>query len=103
MKKICLLLCLVAGSAAAGLRLDDGSSVQGDYRIWRNEHGWDFVLTKERPDWCKGLEMMYSVSPKGDSHYGCWRVLNDRVHIEFRDGLPRNYVFDYRNFRAKSE
>ena len=102
MKRIFLLLCLVAGLANAGLRLDDGPTMAGDHLVWRNEHGWDFVLTREKPDWCKGFEMMYSMSPKGEAHYGCWRLLNDRVHVEFTgNSLPRNYVWDFKNFRSK--
>jgi hypothetical protein len=102
MKKL-LLLCLVAGSANAGLRLDDGPVMAGDHLVWRNQNGWDIVLTHEKPDWCKGLGMMYSISPKGDANYGCWRTLNNRVHIEYQNGLLRNFVFDLINFRSKSE
>jgi hypothetical protein len=101
MKRIFLLLCLVAGSANAGLRLDDGSTNSGKYLSWRNEFDVEYVLTYEKPDWCGGTHMMYNVSSKGTAFYGCWRVVDDRVHIQFREGLIRNYVFDFKNFRSK--
>ena len=102
MRKIILLLCLVAGYASAGIRLDDGPTITGSHLVWRNQNGWDFVLTNEKPNWCDGMDMIYSVSPKGNAQYGCWKLLNERVHIEFKGGYFVNkYVFDFKNFVSK--
>lgn len=90
MKRIFLLLCLVAGSASAS-----------EYWVWRNSADWEFVLTFEKPDWCGGMDMMYSVSPQGNAHYGCWRMMNDRVHIEFRSGA--HHVFSAEKFQRRAE
>lgn len=90
MRIFLLLLCLVAGSANAV-----------EYWVWRNPADWEFVLTYEKPDWCGGMDMMYSVSPQGNAHYGCWRMMNDRVHVEFRDGA--RHVFSAEKFQRKTE
>ena len=92
MKKIFLLLCLVAGSASAS-----------DYLVWRDESGTEFVLTKERPFICAGMERVYVMDLQGDMQYGCWLKANNRVHINLldRNGVVAELVLDATKFQRR--
>lgn len=70
MKKIFLLLCLVAGSASAS-----------DYLVWRDEFGTEFVLTADKPFICAGMERMYSTDSQGNKQTGCWLKKHSLVYI----------------------
>ena len=93
MKKLFLLLCLVAGSANAA-----------DYLVWRDAAGVEYVLTKERrPFYCIGSHEMYTIDQQGNSRSGCWMKRLDIVYVYFNDTkeIEDPLVFDAAKFERR--
>jgi hypothetical protein len=93
MKKIFLLLCLVAGSASAS-----------DYLVWRDESGTEFVLTADKPFICAGMERMYSTDSQGNKQTGCWMKIRNEMHINYisTQGVVEQIVLDASKFQRKA-
>lgn len=90
--RLFLLLCLAAGSASAS-----------EYLQWRNEAGWDFVLTAEKPFICAGMQHVYATDPQGNVQYGCWLKTHNQVHINLHNsnGAVSELVLDAAKFQRR--
>ena len=74
MKRIFLLLCLVAGS------------VNASELVWSDAAGVEYVLTQKRsPFYCIGSHEMYTIDQHGNSRSGCWIRRLDFVYVYFND------------------
>jgi|688.fasta_scaffold1784615_2 hypothetical protein len=90
MKKILCLLALVPTICLADT-----------YWVYVDENGAQTVLTNEKPKWCAGMTMMFFVNPSNVIDYGCWGVMADMVHIQFKYGFTVAHKYD--KFQKKTE
>lgn len=92
MRRIFLLLCLVAGSANAS-----------EHLVWRDDSGIEFVLTAKKPFVCAGMKHMYATDPQGNVQNGCWLKTHDQVHINLLggNGVVGELVLDATKFQRR--
>lgn len=91
MKKLLFSLLLVCGAVSAG-----------EYWTMPTEAGGEIVLTNTKTDTCGDvLLVMYLVKSTQEVIYGCWALLDDRIHVRFDNGMRRAY--DLSNWTKKGK
>ncbi len=89
MNKLILSLLLACGVANAE-----------EYWTTPTQQGGEIVLTGIKTDTCGDtLLSMYVVTIDRRVAYGCWALLNDRVHVRYDDG--DRMVYDMKNWTKK--
>ena len=56
------------------------------YWVYKEDSGAETILTAEKPPWCEGLAMMFFVWSTQKIDYGCWGIMADIIHIQYKDG-----------------
>ena len=81
MRKLLITLMLVSGFAKAA-----------EYYTTPTETGGRIVLTFEKADWCeKNLNIAYVEKTDQSVVYGCWAIINDKVHVRYNDNTRMVY------------
>lgn len=89
MNKLLLSLVLVCSAATAG-----------EYWTMPTEAGGEVVLTNARSEICgESLLVMYLVKSNQEVVYGCWALINDKIHVRYDNGIRRAY--DMSNWTRK--
>ena len=91
MKKLLLSLILSYGTVNAA-----------EYWVMPTEAGGEVVLTSTRSEICGDvLLVMYLVKSNQEVVYGCWALMDDRIHVRFDNGMRRAY--DLSNWTKKGK
>ena len=90
MKKILCLLALVPTICLADA-----------YWVYKEPSGAETILTGEKPTWCDGMAMMFFVWSTKKIDYGCWGIMADIVHIQYKDGSRVAHKYD--KFERKTD
>jgi len=81
MKKLLLSLLLTCGSVNAG-----------EYWTTPTEQGGEIALQFIKTDTCgDNLWSMYVVKSNQEVVYGCWTIMDDRIHVRYDNGVRRAY------------
>lgn len=86
MKKLLLAAALACGVVHT-------VSAEG-FLVAPTKEGGEIVLTFNTPSACNGLFFMYVVDKKQEPFYGCWALINDKVHVRYDNGIRRVYDLD---------
>ncbi len=90
MRKLAIALLFVCGIASAD-----------EYWTAKSEGGGDIYLTKEKADACgKNLAVAYVIKPDQSIVYGCWAIVNDKIHVRYNDG--HRVAYDFLGWERKS-
>lgn len=63
----------------------------GEFLVAPTKEGGEIVLTFNTPSACNGLFFMYLVDKNQIPFYGCWTLINDKVHVRYDNGIRRVY------------
>jgi hypothetical protein len=81
MKKLLIALMLASGFATAA-----------EYYTTPTEAGGRIVLTFDKSDWCeKNLYIAYVEMTDQNVLYGCWAIINEKIHVRYNDNQRRVY------------
>ena len=59
------------------------------------EAGGEIVITGDQSAQCgEVLHTMYLVMKSGEVVYGCWALIDDRIHVRYDNGIRRAYTLD---------
>lgn len=83
MKKFILALAMLCGSVNAT-----------EYWTKPTEAGGRIVLTFTKTESCGSLFFMYIEKSTQEVDYGCWTVINERIHVRYDSGVRRIYTPD---------
>ena len=86
MKKLLLAAALVCGAIQ--------TVSAGGFLVSPTTEGGEIVLTFDKPTACNGLFFMYVVDKKQEPFYGCWALINDKIHVRYDNGIRRVYGLD---------
>lgn len=84
MKKILATAVLAAAALNATAR-----------EVWvsKTESGGEIVITAEKSTHCEdSLRSMYLVMSTGEVVYGCWAMIDERIHVRYDNGVRRAYT-----------
>lgn len=81
MKNLLVSLLFAASSVSAG-----------EYWTTPTEQGGEIVLEFTKTDGC-GSELwwMYVVKSNQEVVYGCWTIIDNRIHVRYDNGVRRAY------------
>lgn len=80
MKNLLVSLLFAASSVSAG-----------EYWTTPTDMGGEIVLELTKPESCEGLFWMYLVKSNQEVVYGCWAMLNDKIHVRYDNGVRKAY------------
>ncbi len=81
MRKLLLLLAFISGAVHADEWWETDTTAGGK-----------IIITMQTADWCpKGFFIGYLETSKQDAVYGCWALINQRIHMKYNNGVSKVY------------
>ena len=63
--------------------------------VMKTQAGGEVIITGDKSTHCEdSLRSMYLVMSTGEVVYGCWALIDERVHVRFDNGVRRAYSLD---------